>query len=279
MNCSTFTDKRKKVLSARCVISNIDLAEVVDIDLLEEDQFQYRIKSEVDNESKKPLRKWGQFIYTTRLSQSSAKRFITDSGKNVAILDDIIVLTHRYGYLKSYRTYVFDLTQNSIFPFSYTQKWARDVWHLQFFTSATTKKDLGDRFFLKSFKIDINFLYIRQNRKIKFNRVVCEGCEQGFTYPQEKALNLEGYEYPKLKTFLGTGNSKVIEQSKLEFEKMSVDFFKQGNQMVSIKLNKFVKNNVLIELAYMGVIIRFCGFFRIFYVFWQGDRLFQQTKS
>jgi hypothetical protein len=37
MNCSTFTDRRKKVLPARCVISNLDLSEVVDIDLLEED--------------------------------------------------------------------------------------------------------------------------------------------------------------------------------------------------------------------------------------------------
>jgi hypothetical protein len=39
MVCSNFTDKRKRLLSARCAISNSDLGEVVDIDLLDEDQF------------------------------------------------------------------------------------------------------------------------------------------------------------------------------------------------------------------------------------------------
>jgi hypothetical protein len=35
--CSTFTDKRRKILSARCANSNQDLGEVIDISLLDQD--------------------------------------------------------------------------------------------------------------------------------------------------------------------------------------------------------------------------------------------------
>ena len=37
ISCFTFTDKRQKVLSARCANSSQDLGEVVDISLLDEE--------------------------------------------------------------------------------------------------------------------------------------------------------------------------------------------------------------------------------------------------
>jgi hypothetical protein len=95
--CSTFSDQRSKYISSRCANSNLDLSEVVDIDLLDEDQFKYRLGTAKKNQGKKSLIKWKSYFYTSKMpDQKKSLIFFKRFGKVVSITDDIMVLSHLY---------------------------------------------------------------------------------------------------------------------------------------------------------------------------------------
>jgi hypothetical protein len=169
------------VLSARCANSNIDLGEVIDIAMLDREQFNYRATVTKKDQNRKDLVRWRSYFYTSKMPINYRVFGFRQYGKLVSIHDDILILTHLYNKTIKVRTYVFDFTQKSIFPLSYGENWnnfGRDMNIFDYFTSSAVVENLGDGFVVKSYQVKTNYLFNRQNRSINFKRVVCESCEQ-----------------------------------------------------------------------------------------------------
>ena len=193
--------------------------------------------------------------------------FLQVVGKQVSTYDDIMVITYIYRSINRVRTYVFDLTQDSIFPFSYAENWNKlnkQMVNQNYIATSKVVKNLGNGFLLKSYRVYINRLQNRQNRSIKFQRVVCDGCDYGFRQLVEDKMNLDKYEYPKVKASLSFCLKKEIQDSILQFEKMSVNFFKQGVDVYKIQLSVILEDNMWIRIAYGGVILVFSILFLSF---------------
>jgi hypothetical protein len=61
--------------------------------------------------------------------------YVRRDGKMVQITDDIITISNSFRGYSNIRVYIFDVSQNSIFPFSYKQ-WDRRITNYELFTTA-----------------------------------------------------------------------------------------------------------------------------------------------
>ena len=122
-------------------------------------------------------------------------------------------------------------------------------------TEHAEKINEDDGYMLKNYVIQANILANRQYHSARFSRVICDGCDTKTRLTEEYNLELEQYEYPRIKSMLQFGVDREIHNSKFGMEKMSVVLVKQGREVVMIELETILQGTIWVSLIYFVILV------------------------